>query len=250
MLGRSYYVLNRFDDAARAYERAVALMPDNADMLADYADTLAVTQGRSLDGKPLEMVERALAIDPKQWKALALAGTAAFDRKDYKSAIGYWERMKGSVPPGSELARSVDQSIAEARALGGAGAATKASAPPSPPAPAKAAIAGIVKLSPAMAAKAAPDDTVYIFARAVEGPRMPLAIMRKQVKDLPADFALDDSMAMTDAARLSGFGEVVVGARVSKSGNATPQSGDLEGQSPPVKVGAKDVAIVIDRARP
>jgi len=263
MLGRSYNVMNRFPEAVRAYERAIRLMPENADALADFADTLAVTQGRSLQGRPLEMVERALKVNPQQWKALALAGTASFDRKDYKAAIRYWERMKDSVPPGSEIARSIDSSIAEARTLGAidvpaiATAGTSKSGPtPSSPPPAvtiaapDATVGGMVKLAPALAAKASPEDTVYIFARAANGPRMPLAILRKQVKDLPARFTLDDTMAMTEATKLSGFAEVVVGARVSKSGDATPRSGDLEGTSPPVKVGTSGIAVVIDSMRP
>jgi cytochrome c-type biogenesis protein CcmH len=256
MLGRSYNAMNRHPEAARAYERAVALLPDHADVLADYADTLAMTQGRSLQGKPLQMIERALELDPKHWKALALAGTVAFDRKDYNAAVGYWERMKDSVPPGSEIARSIDSSIAEARTLGAIDrpATVTVGAPKSGPAtdpPLLAAtVAGVVRLAPTLAAKAAPEDTVYIFARAADGPRMPLAILRKQVKDLPVTFALDDTMAMSEAAKLSGFVEVVVGARVSKTGDATPRSGDLEGTSLTVKIGTKDIAVVIDGIRP
>jgi cytochrome c-type biogenesis protein CcmH len=118
------------------------------------------------------------------------------------------------------------------------------------PAATAAAIAGTVALAPALQGKVAPTDTVYIFARAAEGPRMPLAILRKQVRDLPVSFRLDDSMAMTPNLALSNFADIVVGARVSKSGNATPQSGDLEGVSAMVKVGASGVSIVIDRALP
>ncbi len=272
-LGRSYYVMQRFPEAARAYARAVEIVPDNADLLADYADTLAVAQGRSLEGKPLEAIERALKLDPGQWKALALAGTAAFDRQDYAKAVAYWERLRTSVPPDSEIARSIGESIAEARALGGLAPPAKAApadpptakvatAKPSPAAappagspapstgPAGARVAGTVRLAPALAARAAPEDTVYIFARAATGPRMPLAILRKQVKDLPASFTLDDSMAMLESLKLSGQSDVVVGARVSRSGSATPQSGDLEGVSAAVKVGTTGIAIVIDSARP
>jgi cytochrome c-type biogenesis protein CcmH len=276
MLARTYYVLQRNEDAARAFERAIALVPDSADLLADYADVLGATQG-GLQGKPLELVMRALKVDPKQWKALALAGTAAFDRKDYKEAVMYWERMKATLPPDAPMAGSVDSSIAEARALGGlpptanvdapnaqasskqAPSATASTNPAEPPAVAKAqtaasstaaSVAGKVTVAPALAANVSPTDTVYIFARAAEGPKMPLAILKTQAKDLPITFTLDDSMAMTPQLSLSKFSDVVVGARVSKSGNATPQSGDLEGLSPPVKIGATGVSVVIDRARP
>ena len=274
MLARTYYALQRNDDAVKAFDRAVALRPDDAGLLADYADALASTQG-GIAGKPLALVERALKTDPTHWKALALAGTAAFDRQDYKQAVAYWEKMKATVPPGSPIASSIDTSIAEARALAGLGSAPSTITSPQfaaktaestaksaeipaksaasaakPAAGAAATIAGTVALAPAFQGKVAPTDTVYIYARAAEGPRMPLAILRKQVRDLPVSFSLDDSMAMAPNLALSNFANVVVGARVSKSGNATPQSGDLEGSSPAVKVGMSGVSVVIDRALP
>jgi cytochrome c-type biogenesis protein CcmH len=249
ILARSYHVMNRFDDAARAYERAVALVPNDPDLLADYADSLAVSMGGNLSGKPLELARRALAIDPTHWKALALVGTEAFNRKDYRAAVAYWEKLKATAPAGSPIAQSIDASIAEARELGGIKGAVKPGGPAVAAAPVGR-VAGKVDLSPGLKGKVAPTDTVFIFARAAEGPRMPLAIVRKQVKDLPAEFTLDDSMAMTPDMKLSSFSAIVVGARVSRTGNATPQSGDLEGLSKPVKVGATGVAIVIDSALP
>ena len=258
MLARTYQALDRNEESARAFDRAAALLPDNADLLADYADLLATIDGGFRD-KSIQLIEQALKADPKHWKALALAGTAAFNRKDYKTAVAYWERMKATVPPTSPLAGSIDASIAEARELGGLKVATAPAAPlpatpaaPSAttPAPAGAKIAGTVQLAPALASKVSPTDTVYIFARAVDGPRMPLAILKKQAKDLPVTFALDDSMAMTPSLALSNFPSVIVGARVSKSGSATPQSGDLEGLSSAVKLGATGLAVVIDRTLP
>jgi cytochrome c-type biogenesis protein CcmH len=249
VLARSYAVMNRHDDAVKAYDRVVQLVPNDPDLLADYADALAATMGGNLSGKPLELAKRALAADPTHWKALALIGTEAFNRKDYKTAIAYWEKLKATAPPGSQIAQSVESSIAEARELGGIkGAAAPSAAAAATPATGR--VAGKVDLSPALRAKVTPTDTVFVFARAAEGPRMPLAILRRQVKDLPIEFALDDSMAMAPNMKLSSFPEVVVGARVSRSGNATPQSGDLEGLSKPVKVGATGVAIVIDNALP
>ncbi len=271
ILARTYYAMNRHADAARAFERAVALVPDNAELLADYADALGAAQGGTLAGKPIELVQRALKIDPTQWKALALAGTVAFDRKDYAQAVAYWERMKATVPPESSIAKSIDSSIAEARELGGLKAPTvvalapdakpavpppaaaKAPAAPAPSATARsgpATVAGTVTLAPELAAKAAPTDTVFIFARPAQGAKMPLAILKRQVKDLPASFTLDDTMAMAANMALSNFSEVVVGARISKSGQAMPQSGDLEGFSPPVKVGATGIAVTIANTVP
>ena len=253
LLARSYSMMQRHADAIAAYERATAILKDNADLLADYADALAMGQDRRIEGKPLQIVERALKIDPAQWKALAMAGSAAFDRKDYKKAVFFWEKLKSRTDPGSAFERKVAENIDEARQLGGIQVQAKAEPEPgvkSRAQPAAASVEGSVTLSQALAGKAAPTDTVFVFARASEGPRMPLAIMRFQVKDLPAKFHLDDSLAMSPAMKLSNHPEVVIGARVSKSGSATPQSGDLQGNSQKVEVGATGLTVVIDQQIP
>jgi cytochrome c-type biogenesis protein CcmH len=246
MLARSYNAMQRFPEAAQAYAQAIQRVPDNAQLLADYADVLAMVQGRKLEGEPEKYIQRALQADPNNLKALLLAGTVAFDRQDFKQAAAHWEKAQGMVPPESDFARSIANSIAEARQKGGLAAAPAAAPVAAAPAGAGASIAGTVRLAPGLAAKAAPTDTVFIFARAASGPRMPLAIVRKQVKDLPASFTLDDSMAMAPNMRLSNFPQVVVGARVSKAGSATPQPGDLEGASAPVAVGASGLTVTIE----
>lgn len=265
MLARSYSFLQRLPEASRAYGRAIALAPNDAQLLADQADVLGALQGRQLGGEPMRLVERALQIDPNNPKALALAGTAAFDRKDFAGAVGYWSKARQFVPAESEFAKGLDGSIAEAKvAAQGSGAVTApaamalgasgpAAAPVTATGPASAEgaqITGRVSLSPALAARAAPTDTVFVFARAVEGPRMPLAIVRRTVADLPITFTLDDSMAMSPQMKLSNFPIVLVGARISKSGNAIPQPGDLQGQAAPIKIGSRGVELVIDSVQP
>jgi cytochrome c-type biogenesis protein CcmH len=274
MLARTYYSQRRFEEASRAYEKLTALLPNEPTLYADYADALAMAQGRKIAGKPLELVKKALALDPNQWKALAMAGTEAFDRKDFKAAVEYWERLKASSA-GEPIAQQIQGSIDEARRLGGlppspdatvapmaaakgmpAPAAT-AQATPAPEAstkPAAAAgggnVSGTVALSAEMKARAGPNDAVYVFARPADGSKMPIAITRAQVKDLPLKFTLDDSTSMSKDIRISGFQEVVVAARVSKSGSAMPASGDLEGITKPVKVGSSGLAVTIDRVLP
>ncbi len=244
MLGRSYAVIDRYAESAAAFANAVKRSEPDAQLLADYADALAMSQGRNLRGEPERLIARALKVDPQNVKALMLAGTVAFEKKDFKGAIAYWERILKAVPPDSPIADSVRDSIADA--LKFAGTATKAPPSAKPGTAAVAAsVSGTVRLSPGVAAKAAPDDTVFIFARPAEGPRMPLAVMRKRVRDLPTAFTLDDSMAMTPAAKLSNHAQVVVGARVSKSGNPAVQPGDLEGLSALVRPGATGIAVVI-----
>jgi len=234
LLGRSYGALGRFPEAVDAYVKAATRAPRDAQILADLADVLAMSRGQRLAGEPEKLVLRALELDPQNLKALALAGTAAFERKDFAGAVRYWQRILPLVAADSEDARSIQASIAEAQSFLKPGAAPAA------------ALQGSVQLAPELRAKASPDDTVFIFARAAQGPPLPLAVLRKRVRDLPLEFSLDDSMAMAPGMRLSGFPRVVVGARISKSGNATPQPGDLQGASATVANDASSVTVVID----
>jgi len=245
MLGRSYAVLGRFGEASEAYAKAAARMPRDAQLLADYADALAMAQGRTLQGEPEKIILRALAIDPGNLKALLLAGTAAFNRNDHRAAIRHWERALKVLPGESDMVQRVQASIAEARSLAGSPGGRAQFAKPAQ-ARGGGRVSGVVRLAPELAGRVSPCDTVFIFARAAEGPRMPLAILRKRASDLPAEFTLDDSMAMAPQMKLSAFPDVVIGARVSKSANASPQPGDLQGSSAPVKVGARSVSVVID----
>jgi cytochrome c-type biogenesis protein CcmH len=251
MLARSYSVLGRHPEALKAYERAIALRPDDASLLADYADSMAVKNDRKLAGEPIKLIERALKLDPRNVKALALAGTHAFDLKDYAQAVKYWEQVIEFAPADSNFVQQVEPALAEARSLAGLPpAAPKANvaAADKPVAGKSASVSGTVSIAPTLLKQSQPDDTVFIFARAAEGSRMPLAIVRKQVKDLPLTFTLDDSMAMSPANQLSGTARVIVGARVSKSGNAMPQAGDFSGQVGPVSVGANGLTIEIKEA--
>ncbi len=259
MLARSYGVLGRSTEAVDAYANALDLSKNDSGLMVDYADALAVKNNRVLAGEPMKLINRALKIDPRNVKALAMAGTDAFDRKDYRGAVKLWEQVVEFGGSDNLFVQQIQGALAEARKLAG----LPASAPPASSsaaavtpvvvAPAGAAktpapngsIQGTVTLAAALSREAKPEDTVFIFARAAEGSRMPLAILRKQVKDLPIAFNLDDSMAMSPAANLSKAGRVTVGARISKSGNAIPEKGDLAGQSAPVTVGANGLKIEI-----
>ena len=261
LLARTYAVLQRFPEASKAYARASALAPNDAQLLADHADVLAMLQGQKLSGEPARLVTRALQIDPKNVKALALAGGAAYEAGQYPQAIEYWTLARQMTPSGSPFSENLDRSLVDARnALQGGAPATSspgemAVAPAGTTAPegssqaapaASAHVAGQVRL----ASQVSPTDTVFIFARAAEGPRMPLAILRRTVADLPISFTLDDAMAMSPAMKLSNFPIVVVGARVSKTGNALPSPGDLSGQVTGVKIGTEGLNIVIDTVQP
>lgn len=260
LLARTYAAMRRFPEAAKAFERATALSPNDASLLADRADALAMVQGQRVAGEPARLIARAIEIDPKNLKALALAGSVAFEEGNFNKAIEYWGRARELAPPAGDFARNLDQGIQDAQvAMGGSPSTSSAAAPvatptaPTPPATAAAGnarVTGRVTLSPELQARVSAGDTLFVFARAVEGPRMPLAILRKTAADLPMSFTLDDSMAMSPAMKLSNFPHVVVGARISKSGNAMPSPGDLTGQVSDVKVGAEGLQIVIDSVQP
>lgn len=255
MLGRSYLVLEQPREAQAAFERARALKPQDPSVLADLADAIALNQGRVLAGEPARLVAAALAQDPDHRKALALAGSAAFEARDYATAARHWSRIVALEPADSPLAAQARSGVEEARQLAAAGptGAGRDGAPGAAPraaAAASASVSGTVSLAAALKDQARPQDTVFVVARAAEGPRMPLAVLRAQVKDLPLTFTLDDRLAMAPGTGLSSATRVIVTARVSRSGQAAPQTGDLEGQSAVVSVGARDLRLEITRVVP
>ena len=264
VLGRSYRVMGRMPDAQKAFERIGPELDRDPVLLAEYADVLAANNNGQLEGKPMEMVARALKLDPDNPMALALSATAAFNRKDIGTAVAQWERLLKTLPPDSEDAKWVQNQLAEIRTAMASSATTPANGTQVIPAPATASAAaataaaaggdtsirGQVSLAPALAAQALPTDTVFIFARAVQGPRMPLAVQRGKVSDLPLNFKLDDSLAVSPDFKISGFTEVRIEARISRSGSATPSPGDLIGVGPVVKPGARDLKVTIDQTRP
>ena len=260
ILGRSYLALEMFPESRHAFEKAVKLNGNDPQLLVDYADALAMDRkDQSLDGRPMALIDRALKLDPNNQKGLWLAGTAAYERHDYQAALKYWEKLYAMVPPGSDAAKSMESNIAEVRSLissVGSSGGDQSAAPDNTQtamaaSPGDAVITGQVSLAPDLKAKAKPGDVVYIFARAPPGgPPMPLAIIKTQVKDLPMQFTLDDSKSIMPSAKLSGFSHAVVAARVSMSGDASAHSGDLQGMSSVVSVGATGVDVVIDKVVP
>ncbi|MCK9380854.1 MAG: c-type cytochrome biogenesis protein CcmI [Sulfuritalea sp.] len=274
MLARSYKSLGRWDDAERAFTRIGPTLNSNAGLLAEYAEML-VQKDNGFSERPRQLIQQALRLEPENMLALFMGGGDAFDRGSYAEAITRWERLLPQLEPGGEDARMVEASIAKARERSGGAkpaiakadvmpgavapqddvhrAAAKAAqgAAQAPAAPAAAptatSVSGRVEISPALKGKANPDDVVFIFARAVDGPRMPLAAKRVRAADLPLDFVLDDAQAVMPGATISSVPQVRVEVRVSKSGQAQAGKGDLTGKSAAVKPGAKGLRIVIDQ---
>lgn len=243
MLARSYAAMGRFAESANALGRVVELVPPDPRLLADYADVLAMAQGRNLRGKPMELIAQALDLDPDNQKALNLAASAAYQRQDFAEALTYWRRLLQQLPPGSEAAAGIAATIQEIEGQQPGGEKQGAGQ-------AAASVSGTVTLHPSLRARVQPTDTVFVFAQAANGGRMPLAIVQVDVARLPYRFSLDDSRSMAAGDKLSNHAELVISARVSKSGQAMARSGDLQGRVDAVRLGSQDVAIVIDSVVP
>lgn len=264
MLARSYTSLGRLDDAEHAYRRIGPALNGNAALLAELAEVL-VQKNRGFDDRSRELIQQALRLEPGNMLALFMGGGDSFDSGRYAEAIARWEKLLPQLDPGGEDARMVESSIAKARehsgdarpavskgkVMAGAPAMTAQGAAANAAVAATAtSVSGRVELSPALKGKANPDDVVFIFARAVEGPRMPLAAKRVRAADLPMDFVLDDAQAVMPGATISSVQQLRVEVRVSKSGQAQAGKGDLTGKSAAVKPGAKGLKIVIDQIDP
>lgn len=241
MLARSYRILGRNQDAANAYARAGSFINDDPELLAEYADTLASVSNGNFSGKPLALINQALKIDPNNLLALWLSGSASFAAQNYKAAVQAWERLANQLPPGSEEARAIQGSIAEARSKGGL-TSTIASVGGSK------GISGKIELSAELKSQVKPSDTVLVIARQ-PGERMPVAVLKVAVGDFPMNFVLTDALAMNPNMPISKLSEVAIEVRISKTGMAKPEAGDLMSSVQTVKVGSNQVKLLINQVR-
>ena len=250
MLGRIQRALARYDEADLALQKSLALAR-NDDVMIERAEVLAQKNNGNFKGEPWAIINAVLKVDPTHGNALLLAGSAAFSEGRFKEALAYWERVKASLPPASPDAAALAEAIDQARERLGmpplSPATNMANAPASagvltakPASDGTERITGRVSIDPALAAQVSPQDIVFIYANAAEGPRMPLAIIRTTVDKLPYDFVLDDSLAMNPQMKLSQVTSVMVRARISKTGNAMPQPGDFGASVGPVTPGSAD----------
>ena len=261
MLARSYKAVGRNAEAEQAFGRAGTLLDSDAQLLADYADVIATNAGGNLVGRPTELIEKALKVDPNNGMALWLAGTAAFQRSDFAKAIATWDRLVQQLEPGSEDEKMLQNAIGEAYAKSGkpapvvASGATASTAPnphtkgPTANANPSASVSGEVELDAALKGKALPTDIVMVIAR-LPGSRMPMAVLRVPTSQLPLKFTLDDSLAMNPESLISNAAQVEVEVRISKTGMARPEPGDLLSAAQTVRVGAKGLKLRVDRVRP
>lgn len=252
LLGRAYKTMERFGPAREALANAIRLAPESADVMVEYAEALALdTPSRRIEGEARTLIDRALAAEPQHQRALWLLGIAKLQAGQPAEAVADWERLRALLSDEKAIA-SLQQQIDDARRSAGMPVETTTStaAAATPPATAPAANTAAptggpqltiqVDIAPELRSQVGASDVLFVFARAVEGPRMPLAIQRLPAGRLPTTVTLDDSSSMLPTLKLSSLTQVVVGARISKSGQATPQSGDLQVLSAPVATTQRD----------
>lgn len=245
MLGRSYRMLGRNEDAAKSFSRAGQLINEDPELLAEYADTLVALANGNFAGKPLQLINQALKLDPNNLLALWLSGTASFNNGDYKSAVQTWEKLAQQLPPGSEEARTIEASIAEARSKGGL-AGTNANINTAV-ANGKG-VSGKIEISAELKSKVKSGDVLMVIARQ-PGERMPVAVLRVPATEFPMNFALTDALAMNPSAPISKLSDVSIEVRISKTGMAKAEAGDLISSAQTVKVGSNQVKLLVDQVR-
>ena len=253
MLARTYQALHKFDEAANAWERAYQLEPNDPGILVDYAEARGLAARGNLNGEPTELINRALELDPNHGKGLALGGTVAFASGSYQLAIDRWTQLMKANIADEQLVQTLQSGIAEAKIRlvqsRQEARVDEPTAEDSAPQEFSTIVSGIVKISNELLSQVDSGDVVFIYAKATEGPPMPIAAMKVPVSQLPFTFAIDDSFSLMPTRKLSDFSEFLVGARISKSGNAIRASGDLESSTMLVRPGI-NIEITIDSAVP
>ncbi len=260
MLGRTYRTLEKFDASVQAYDRALKLSADD-DLKLERVEVLAMKSQGNFEGEPWNVIRDILQRDPQNYGALLMAGSASYSHEKFADALKYWQQARKPLAADNPDVPGLDEAIASVQQKLGMpaqvakgpsaqmnAAQTPAAAPSANTSGAASTgltVSGQVAIAEALKGKVKPSDVVFIYATPANGERMPLAIFKTTVAQLPLAFTLDDSTAMTPERKLSGAGEVLVKVRVSKSGNAMPQSGDLAGTLGPVKVGAKGLTLEI-----
>ena len=238
-------------EANQAFEEALRRVPPNARLLAEFAESLALTRDGRFDGRPIALLDQALRLDPDDPKAIALMGAAQFQAGNLPAARGYLRRLLDSMPPDQQQRDALRDVLAriDARIAAGDGAPSPTDATATSRAATTGAesLSGRVELDPALIERAKAARTLFVVARSPTGPRVPFAVQRIDNPSLPLDFHLDDSLAMDPSRRLSGADQVVIEVRLSASGNAIRQPGDLFGESKIVRPGEQGLSLRINQ---
>jgi len=240
MLARSYRILGRNQEAEKAYARAGDFVNSDPQLLADYADVIATNTNGDFSGKPMQLINQALKLDPNNLLALWLSGSASFSTQNYKVAVQTWEKLNSLLPAQSDESRAIQASIAEAREKGHLPASA-------PLVMSDKAVSGIVEVAADLQSKIKPGDILMVIARK-PGERMPVAVLKTDVTKFPMSFVLNDALAMNPQMPISQLPEVSVEVRISKTGMAKAETGDLISKPKIVTVGTSKVRLLIDQA--
>jgi cytochrome c-type biogenesis protein CcmH len=256
--------MQRYADASNAYEQLHKLVGDEINVLLQYAQAKAMSDGGQWNAASIAILDKAIKLEPENPVVLSVSGVVAAQQGKADRAIGLWRKAQKAMQPDSEEYNDLDRMIASIQAKGQLNgnnktiikAETTPTAQTNPSANSNQQTSTVisangievkVSISPSLMAKADPDQTIFIYAQALSGPPMPIAVARKKVSELPVVVTLDDSMAMMPTRKLSSFEQVRIAARISKSGSAMPGAGDLQGKVEPVETATtQSVSVVID----
>ena len=239
-LGRAYMAQNRPGDAAKVFERTVALAGRQPELLGQWAQAQYFADDKQWSDKTQALTDEALKADPKEVTSLGLLGIAAFEGKRYQEAITYWQRLLNELPEGDKSREALEGGIERARQqLLASGGKVEEAPVAKAQAQAQASIKVSVDLADAIKAQVLPGDSVFIFARAVSGPPAPLAVKRVTVADLPITVELGDADAMMAQLKLSNFPEVQLMARISRAGQ--PTAGEWVGRGKPLSSSTREL---------
>jgi cytochrome c-type biogenesis protein CcmH len=246
LLAQAYSALKEPRQALDALDHLLKLQPNNPDVLVAWVEASAAASPSHLIGDASRTkLQYALTLDPQHQRALWLLGISDFQRQQYADAARQWKTLLPLLQPGSKVAATVKRELAEAeRASGNAPAAAGTAPAPT----GDIALNITVKLAPRLADQLKPGDALFVFAKAVDGPPMPLAVAKLHPSRIPVQVTLTNAMAMAPGVDLAKYPKVEVAARISRSGNALPQPGDLE--SAPVEVATDSqapIALTIDK---
>jgi cytochrome c-type biogenesis protein CcmH len=252
LLGRAYEAMERFADSLDALKHAHELKPEDADLTVAYAQAMALaTDSHRIVGEARALIEGVLKTAPDNERALWLLGISDFQDKRYDAAIAGWKHLLAALPKDSDIGPTVQQEIAQAEAERDGRQFTPQATAAVAPAASGPRLQVEVTLDPALKDKLAANDVLFIYAKAASGPPMPLAVQRLPADKLPVTVVLTDGMGMLPSMKLSQFPQVIVGARVSKSGAAIAQSGDLQTVSAPLAVSTTTpIKLTIDSVVP
>ena len=254
MLGRTYRALDQYDKALPAYQKALSLGADD-DIALERAEVLAQHNGGDFKGEPWAVIRQVLAKNARHFSGLLLAGSASYSQGDYTAATRFWQQARDQLEPGDEEIQGIDIALNKAREKSGEPLAVPQASSAKPSAKSSTAatavgVSGRVSVDPALKATIAPTDVVFVYATPVDGQKMPLAIVRKTAADLPFEFVLDDSSAMSPERKLSSQSKVVLKVRISKTGEAMTRSGDWIGVLDAVAVGSRNVRLIVNQQAP